>query len=121
MTVPQVTLDTELAAVERVGLLKLDVQGYELHVLRGATEVLRRTDAILVEVNYYEHYEGAASFDTVHRFLADAGFALTGVSQPFMTGEQIPAWADAVYSNVERVAAAGRGPVPGVVAEPAPA
>jgi FkbM family methyltransferase len=100
--VPQVTLDRELAAVERVGLLKLDVQGYELQVLRGAADVLRRTDAVLVEVNYFQFYDGATTFDDVHRLLSDAGFALTGVSPPVMNGEQVPTYADAVYTNVRR-------------------
>jgi FkbM family methyltransferase len=34
-------------------LLKLDLQGFELHALRGATEILRDIDVILTEVSFY--------------------------------------------------------------------
>lgn len=94
--VPVVRLDDVIPAGTNVGLLKLDVQGYELEALRGAARVLRETRALLVEANYVPHYEGAVDFDTLHRFLGDAGFRLHGVSAPFM-GKDGPLWADAMY------------------------
>ena len=40
--VPVVTLDAELAAAERVDLVKIDVEGAELHALQGGDATLRR-------------------------------------------------------------------------------
>ncbi len=49
LPVPVVTLDEELADVPHVDLLKIDTEGGEADVLRGATRVLRRTARIVAE------------------------------------------------------------------------
>lgn len=100
LEVEQVTLDEELAACERVGLLKLDVQGYEAHVLGGAEAVLVRTDCVMVEINYLQNYLGEAGFDTIHSRLTSLGFKLRGVSAPFLNGRGVPVWADAAYHRI---------------------
>ncbi len=96
LKVPVVRLDDILAPDTRIGLLKIDVQGYEMEVLRGAPCTLGQTQALLVEINYAPHYEGAVSFDEVHTFLRNAGFQLHGISAPY-GDERRPLWADAMY------------------------
>jgi hypothetical protein len=96
VTVPVVRLDDVVPAGTNVGLLKLDVQGYEMEALRGACRVLTEAKSLLVEANYVPHYEGAVDFDQLHRFLADAGFCVHGISAPF-TDRERPLWADAMY------------------------
>jgi FkbM family methyltransferase len=96
LKVPVVRLDDVLAPDMRIGLLKIDVQGYEMEVLRGAPRTLQQAKALLVEVNYAPHYEGAVSFDDVHTFLRSAGFQLHGISAPY-GDESRPLWADAMY------------------------
>jgi FkbM family methyltransferase len=54
-------------------LIKLDVQGYELEVLKGARECLKAAKAVLSEVSFIEYYEGQCLFHDVASFLADAG------------------------------------------------
>lgn len=81
--------------VEQIGLLKVDVQGYEQSVLRGATEVLRRTRAVLLEINYIDHYENATRFDDVYQLLRDADFELAAVSEPEL--RRSPLCADALF------------------------
>lgn len=49
--VPVARLDDVAVDVSLVDLLKVDVEGYEVEVLRGATELLRRTHLLLVEVS----------------------------------------------------------------------
>lgn len=96
LKVPVVRLDDIIAVDVRVGLLKIDVQGYEMEVLRGAARTLCQTEALLIEVNYTPHYEGAVSFDQIHGFLTASGFQLYGISAPY-GGENRPLWADAMY------------------------
>jgi FkbM family methyltransferase len=59
-------------------LLKIDVQGAELSVLRGAVQTLRRVDAILVECSFVELYEGQGLAGDVVAHLNDR-FMLSGV------------------------------------------
>lgn len=77
-TVPVITLD-EYAAEKAIGgvyLLKIDVQGFELAVLEGATSLLARTDHVFVEAAIRPLYEGAPRFSTIFDFLDAHGFHL---------------------------------------------
>ncbi|MCB1016503.1 MAG: FkbM family methyltransferase [Acidimicrobiales bacterium] len=76
--VPVRRLDDVLADEELRGpvLAKLDVQGYELEVLRGAAGTLRRVDALVVELAFEQHYEGQPLFTDLLGALAESGFAL---------------------------------------------
>ncbi len=56
------------------GLLKLDVQGFELKVLEGATETLTRCAYVYAECSARELYEGQALYGEVAGFLAEHGF-----------------------------------------------
>ena len=59
--VPVGTLVEHLTAdIARPALLKIDVQGYELEVLRGADDGLDRIDEILCECSFVELYSGQA-------------------------------------------------------------
>jgi FkbM family methyltransferase len=56
--------------------IKADVQGYELEVLRGATECLRTsTQAVLLEVSMYRFEPPVVLAEEVIAFMSDAGFA----------------------------------------------
>jgi FkbM family methyltransferase len=81
--VAQVRLDEAIDPAELTSpvLLKLDVQGFELHALQGAVGLLPRVKHVLVEVGFREHYQGQAGADEVVRFLFDAGFHLRGVPE----------------------------------------
>lgn len=59
-------------------LLKIDVQGYEAQVLRGATELLKRVTCVLLEVSFRPLYEGQGTFAEVHGLLQAAGFSYSG-------------------------------------------
>lgn len=54
--------------------LYLDVQGYELEVLKGAEKTLAGIDFIFTEVNRAEVFEGCGQIGEVDAFLADQGF-----------------------------------------------
>jgi FkbM family methyltransferase len=61
-------------------LLKLDVQGYELEVLRGATEALRACQAVMAEVNLFRYAPETPLADEVIRFMREHGFVLYDVA-----------------------------------------
>jgi FkbM family methyltransferase len=57
-------------------LMKLDVQGAELDVLRHGTTVLASTLVLECEVEFLPLYKGQPLFGDVHAFLAARGFVL---------------------------------------------
>jgi FkbM family methyltransferase len=82
-SVPVFPLDV-LVAREKLAppdLIKLDVQGYELEVLRGAEASLRSARAVLCEVSFREFYAGQPLFADVLAFLRERGFALHALGE----------------------------------------
>lgn len=75
---PMRTLDSfvESGEIQSPQLLKADVQGYELEVLRGAEGVLRSLDAVLLEVSFRELYEGQPLAHDVVAHMAGVGFRI---------------------------------------------
>jgi len=66
-------------AWENAELLKLDVQGYELEVLRGASETIKRaTVAIFCEVEFFQLYENQPLFSDIETYLRQCGFSFFG-------------------------------------------
>lgn len=72
-------------------LLKLDVQGAELDILRAAPRTLaERTVAIVAEVCFLDLYQGQPHFSELEQFMASQGFSfygflsLQGWSQKFL-------------------------------------
>jgi FkbM family methyltransferase len=55
-------------------LMKLDVQGYESWVLRGATEVLRIVDYVLLEASFRPLYDGERTFNELLPIMGSLGF-----------------------------------------------
>jgi FkbM family methyltransferase len=54
--------------------MKLDVQGFELEVLRGATTTLAHTEFVVMEAALLPYNDGAPTFMDVLDFMRDAGF-----------------------------------------------
>ena len=79
LRVPVRRLDTCLSPpLRRPALLKIDVQGFELEVLKGASGLLHEIDAVYVEASEVELYKGQALADEVLQLLASSGFQLVG-------------------------------------------
>jgi FkbM family methyltransferase len=73
-------------------LLKLDVQGFELNVLRGATAALRHCAFVYAECSEVPLYTGQALRAEVEGFLRLQGFSLRGRLNPsFADGKMIQA------------------------------
>ena len=65
--------------IQSKALLKIDVQGFELEVLKGCVSELEKFHVIYVECSFVELYEGQALVDEVINFLQANQFALSGV------------------------------------------
>lgn len=72
-------------------LITLDVQGYELEVLKGSTDILTNVDYILCEVNRAELYKGCPMVEEIDMFLSAYGFKREVTSWDGYT------WGDALY------------------------
>jgi FkbM family methyltransferase len=76
-----ITVDTldrwaEREGVTDVSYLKLDTQGSELDILRGASRTLRTVCAVRTEVEFNPIYENQPLFADVDTFLREQGFVL---------------------------------------------
>lgn len=75
------TLDSLLRNVRGPGLLKIDAQGYELQILKGAAQVLPSFELVLLEIAVIEVNEGAPLLDEVVRFMKERGFVTYDIWQ----------------------------------------
>jgi FkbM family methyltransferase len=60
--------------VDNIDLFKMDVQGSELNVFKGATKALKSALVIQVEVEFLELYENQPMFSDIDNFLRKSGF-----------------------------------------------
>ena len=71
---PMVTLDGLLPQLPRApDFLKLDVQGFELEVLKGGTRAMESCEAALLEVNFLPLFDGTPLAADVFEFMRDRG------------------------------------------------
>jgi len=98
VTVPLARLDDLVSAgtVARPDLIKLDVQGYELEVLRGAERSLESARAVLCEVSTHAYYENQPLFGEILSYLEARGFRLHGLGANVEPGRPF-AQADALF------------------------
>lgn len=75
-TLPASTLDAVIkeSGAEGPYLLKLDVQGAELDVLRGAEDTLKRTEYVILETSLFAALYDIPLFHEVITFMKDRGF-----------------------------------------------
>jgi FkbM family methyltransferase len=79
---PMTTLDDVLSEIAAVTLMKLDVEGWEAHVMRGGSEALTRTQHVLIEINRPVLKKAGSSDEELYGLLRNAGFkTFTPVTQ----------------------------------------
>ncbi len=85
--------------IRHIPIVKSDVQGAEMRLLRGATELIsaRRVDVLYLEVLFAPLYEEQASFCEVFDFLIGMGYRMIGIYNIYRGNNGFAGWADALF------------------------
>lgn len=88
-TIDQVMAEQE---VDFIHFLKIDTEGFEMEVLKGAQEALSnsRIAVLQVEVGFDQMGRGYTSLEGVRRHLAPLGYLLYGIYNQCSTRAQVP-------------------------------
>lgn len=81
---------------KKCNFINIDVQGYELEVLKGAEETLQHIDYIYCEVNESEIYEGNAFIHQIDDYLTKYNMKRVETSWWYDAG-----WGDALYIKMK--------------------
>lgn len=76
--IPVDTLNNVCASegLKRIDILKIDTQGFELQVLKGANNILSNTLIVEAEVIFSDSYEKTSSFGEIESLLRQYGFVV---------------------------------------------
>ncbi|MBB4070349.1 FkbM family methyltransferase [Salinibacter ruber] len=89
--------------IRHVDILKMDVQGYELNILEGATDLINenRVRLIYSEVSFSESNSDMQSFCELNQWLHERGYQLCGFYKGFRYGncKQYLLFLNALYIN----------------------
>lgn len=83
-----------------IDLLKIDTQGFELEVMKGAANALKnnKIHLVLMEVTFAKIYDGLPPFDQLYKLLTESGFRLvTFYGQHYHDG--LISWTDVLFIN----------------------
>jgi FkbM family methyltransferase len=82
VTAPITTLDALITKMNlpEPDLIKLDLQGYELECLRGATRCLAHAEVVVLEVSFIPFQAGMPTIGEVVPFMAERGFRVYDIS-----------------------------------------
>jgi FkbM family methyltransferase len=85
-----------------VALIKIDTQGYDLAVLRGASQVItKHRPLIYVEFIYAKLYDGQAAPSEIEAWLRERGYILFGLCNIHVGNGDVLAFCDAVFVPLE--------------------
>ena len=90
-TVEMMRLDDTDLEFDKFNFLNIDVQGYELEVLKGGAKTLEGIDYIYTEINRAEVYENTPHVDELDSYLKPYGFIRV---ESDWTGDT---WGDGLY------------------------
>jgi FkbM family methyltransferase len=85
--------------IGKPSLLKIDVQGFEKQVLEGCSSLLQEFTFIYVECSFVELYANQSLAPGVIFFLADCGFALSGIYNVYYDKQGVAIQGDFLFKN----------------------
>ena len=93
------TVDKEFDNVKNILLIKIDTQGTELSILKGAIKSLKKTRYVLLEMNNHEIYKDGCQYHQVDEFLRNNSFKLADLVVSFRNQGKVEEY-DALYENI---------------------
>ena len=84
-------VESEGLDISNHNMLNIDVQGYELEVLKGIGDHLNQIELIIIEVNRTEVYKDCALIEDIDDYVSKFGF------RRFYVEWSTPGWGDAIY------------------------
>ncbi len=97
-TIEITTLDATLPTNKAVDILKMDVQGFEMEVIKGAENTLLRTKIIVLEINNHDGYRGGPTYFEIDAYLRLRNFQLFDLLPNLRDEGKLLDW-DAIYVN----------------------
>ena len=93
-----IKLDDAPLTGERILILKIDVQGFEIEAMKGTQQRLQPTAIVVLEVNNHEYYTDAPKYHEVDTYKRSINFQLFDL--PPLTRDHLvlKEW-DAIYVN----------------------
>lgn len=103
--VPVISLESfcRERGIDKVDLLKMDIQGFEINALRGFKETLARQTVrvIYTEVLFGNSYDGQGYYHDIASFLQPLGYELYGLYTLMRGVNGMLAQAEAIFINQE--------------------
>jgi FkbM family methyltransferase len=84
-----VSLATLLGSDDGFDLIKMDVQGAELDVIRGGLRIVRNSRYLILELQTHDYNLGAPHFEEVVAFLHAEGFAVVDIIDLMYAGDKL--------------------------------
>lgn len=87
--------------ISSINLLKTDTEGYELEVLKGASEMMNenKIQFVFVETFFNENFIGQASFGDIYNYLLSKNFGLVRFYDFENTSDGLANRSDALFFN----------------------
>jgi FkbM family methyltransferase len=87
--VPTKRLDDCNYFVGPIDLIKIDVQGSELDIIKGGANIIKNTNFVLAEVSLLQYNEGAPLMDVIVDHMIDLGFCIVDIVEYHRSGNII--------------------------------
>jgi FkbM family methyltransferase len=101
LSVPVRTLDS-YSFDRKFDLVKIDVQGSELDIIKGGTKFLQDVDFVLVEVSLTEYNQGAPLADEVIKKLEELDFYIVDVVDEHKNKKEEILQLDLLFSKINK-------------------
>jgi FkbM family methyltransferase len=92
--VPIVTIDSvcKLHDFQPPFLIKLDTHGFEIPIFEGASEILNKTNLVIVETYNFNIAENSLRFHKICEYLENKGFRCIDICDPLFREKDLALW-----------------------------